>query len=647
MKLLKLKLQNFKGIKELEIDTKGKDVEIFGSNATGKTTIVDAVTWLLFDKDSKDKSKFDIKTIENGAVKNGIDHSVEGLFSIDAEKEINLKKTYKEIWKNPRGASKKIFSGHTTDYFVDEVPVSKKEFIEKTSATFDEATFKLLTNPLYFSEILPWKKRREILTEICGDVSDDEIIDSDDRLKNIKSFLNDKAIEDYKKIIHSKRKKINEEADSIPTRIDEVTQGMPDVSKIDLKEEQQIIKTINDKIIENNNKISRIKSGGEVAEKRKEISEITTKILDIENGHNKKANDEVYKARQIVYELDCKKIELQKELSIVDSDIEVMTTASKKLQGDVEQLRNEFFIENKKEFIEPNNPEKCFACGAAIDESIRTETSIKALSEFNLNKSQTLEDINSSGKKFKLRIEELKTKIADKNIIRHEKANKLQKVINDLQENSGKDLELKNVVITEKTYLNLKSQIEKITQEIEKLNAGSDQEIKEIRGIINNLELDLKAHQEKINDVDKSKKSIHRIDVLKKEENDLAKVLEQLDSELFTLELFEKKKSEVVESKVNSYFELANFKLFDVQVNGGIQPCCETLFDGVPYNTGLNNAARINVGLDIINTLTTHYRITAPIFVDNAEAVVKLIDSDSQIIKLIVSKDDNELRVEV
>lgn len=74
---------------------------------------------------------------------------------------------------------------------------------------------------------------------------------------------------------------------------------------------------------------------------------------------------------------------------------------------------------------------------------------------------------------------------------------------------------------------------------------------------------------------------------------------------------------------------------------------CETLYEGVPYGSGLNNAAKINVGLDIINTLSEHYGILAPIFVDNAEAVTKFINVDAQLISLVVSEKDKQLRVEL
>ena len=62
IKINKLILQNFKGIKALEISAEGENLNIYGDNATGKTTVFDAFTWLLFGKDSLGRSDFGIKT---------------------------------------------------------------------------------------------------------------------------------------------------------------------------------------------------------------------------------------------------------------------------------------------------------------------------------------------------------------------------------------------------------------------------------------------------------------------------------------------------------------------------------------------------------------------------------------------------------
>ena len=80
--------------------------------------------------------------------------------------------------------------------------------------------------------------------------------------------------------------------------------------------------------------------------------------------------------------------------------------------------------------------------------------------------------------------------------------------------------------------------------------------------------------------------------------------------------------------------------MFDQQINGSINPCCEILYNGVPFERGLNNAARINVGIDIVNTLSDFFVFKGPIFVDNAESINDIADTPAQVIGLYVSTDE-------
>ncbi|EMF46299.1 ATPase involved in DNA repair, phage associated [Planococcus halocryophilus Or1] len=137
-----------------------------------------------------------------------------------------------------------------------------------------------------------------------------------------------------------------------------------------------------------------------------------------------------------------------------------------------------------------------------------------------------------------------------------------------------------------------------------------------------------------------------RIQELMDQEEQLAAEYEKLEHHLFLSEEFIRAKVNILEEKINAKFKYARFRLFETQINGGLQEVCETTFQGVPYGSGLNNAAKINIGLDIINTLSEFHGIQAPIFVDNAEAVTQLAETDSQLISLIVSEKDKSLRIE-
>jgi hypothetical protein len=164
MRLISLTLNNFKGIKSFALKPQGKDINIYGDNATGKTTLADAFMWLLFDKDSQNRKDFQIKTLgQDGEPEHGLEHSVEAVLELENGKRITLKKVFKEKWTKKRGSATAEFTGHTTDHFIDGVPAKKKEYDEKIAEIADEQIFRLLTDPAYFNQQLHWQKRRELL----------------------------------------------------------------------------------------------------------------------------------------------------------------------------------------------------------------------------------------------------------------------------------------------------------------------------------------------------------------------------------------------------------------------------------------------------------------------------------------------------
>lgn len=189
-------------------------------------------------------------------------------------------------------------------------------------------------------------------------------------------------------------------------------------------------------------------------------------------------------------------------------------------------------------------------------------------------------------------------------------------------------------------------------EELEKINNEIQSDEQETSGAVQTINEQIKEKKQEmklvLNDllcIDKAKQALKRIEELKEEERKMADDYNEVEQQSFLIEEFIRTKMNLMEERINSKFKYARFKLFEEQVNGGLTETCETLYEGVPYSKGLNNAARINVGLDIINTLNEHYGISAPIFVDNSEAVTNLIDVNAQVISLIVSKQDKELRV--
>lgn len=648
MKLLSLTLKNFKGIKNFTLDTQGGNVAVFGDNGTGKTTLFDSVTWLLFGKDSQNKASFDIKTLDgNNKAFTGLDHEVEGTFEISGRR-LTLKKTFKEKWTKKKGSANKEFTGHTTDHYIDGVPVPEKDYTAKIAEIAREDVFKLLTNPTYFNTQLKWQDRRKILLEVCGDLTDSEVIASNEKLSKLPEILNGRKLEDHKKVIVARKAEINKELERIPVRIDETTQGLPDLTGVDANEISGKIATIKARIKEKNQEIARIQGGGEVAEKTKALREVEGRILDIKNRHREETEGKVQGKRTELSRLNEKIFSLQQSIKSNQSTIQTNANIIKEREAMAGRLREEWFQINDQQF-EHNQECTCPTCGQQLPEEKLNEARDKALAAFNRDKAQRLEGITSAGKQRKAAIR----KLQDESAVLEGKNTELQAELDGVQ---GKAAALKDEIdiitkgatdITENpAYIQAITEKESLEREIASLKEGSTAAIVPLRAEIQMLENEVAGLEKSLTQVDQYEKGQKRIEELKAQEKALAAEFEKLEGETFLVEEFVRAKVAMLEQKINGKFKYARFKLFNVLVNGGVEECCETLYNGVPYSSGLNNGHRGIVGLDIIATLSEHFNFYPPIFYDNAEAVTHLPEMKNQMVTLYVSEPDKKIRVE-
>jgi len=644
IQLIRLELTNFKGIKHFVLDAGGENIRVYGDNATGKTSLFDAFVWLLFDKDSQNKKDFEIKTLVNGKVQHKLNHEVEAFFLVD-NKELALKKVFSEKWTKKRGSVTKEFTGHTTDYYIDGVPSKKKEYTETVASLVDEEIFKLLTSPSYFNEQMHWKDRRNLLLEIAGDVSDEEVIAADKKLVKLSDILGNRSIDDHKKVIAAKRKEINQELDRIPIRIDEIHRGLPDVSGLDQLDLQAEIDSLSNQIEEKQQRINDIKSGGEVSKLRTQINDIDLEISNLRNEHKQQEQQAIYSLKAKLQEEQSNIGILQSKVGSHENRISMNNSNIKNLETRMNDLRNQWKEQNDLEFDHESNC-KCPTCEQELPQEHITEIATK----FNLEKSKLLETIQKSGVEAKEKAEAIKeenesiqSEIDKLNEQIEKKRQDIEKVETKLQEAENNIKPLSE----NPTYQKLMEDRQALEQQIKDIESSVQDSVNSIQDEVRALKEQQNTLQMDLNKFAQVEQSNKRIAELEAQEQDLAAEFERLEEELYLTEEFIRTKVNLLEEKINSKFEYARFQLFKNNINGGLEETCETLFEGVPYSSGLNNAARINVGLDIINTLSQHYGVQAPIFVDNAESVTKLINIDSQIISLVVSESDKQLRVEV
>ena len=381
MKLTKLELLNFKGLKSFAINING-DVVIRGDNATGKTTVFDSVCWLLFGKDSLDRADFEIKTLDGGKPIHKVDHEVTGTFTLDKGGTVELKRVYREKYSSPRGGEVTL-TGHTTDYFVDGVPKKEKEYKEIVSSLVDESIFKLITNPLYFNETYSWQNRRKLLLEMCGDIDDISVINSRDDLRRLAELLEGRTVDDHRKVVAAKKTAINKELDMIPVRIDEAMRNKPEIAS-DKEKLIRDIETLSAGIDEVEKQKAIIQNGFSSTEKESKIRDIKRQ-LEVQSH---KVLSDYHKQKQRLrdeYEASLTK------LKMVEVDRDRCADRRDELNKEIEReskriatLQSEFDTFNAQQF----NKESCPTCGQALPAD--KQAALEA--EFNTNKSKKLEE---------------------------------------------------------------------------------------------------------------------------------------------------------------------------------------------------------------------------------------------------------------
>lgn len=653
IKLKKLILKNFKGVKDLEIDFKSI-TNIFGDNGSGKTTIFDAFTWLMFGKDSTDKKDFSVQTLDsNNEIIHHLEHKVTGILEIDGI-EKTFTKILKENWRKTKGEAEQTLRGTSATYEIDCIPVKQKEYQVAISNIIDENLFKMISNPFYFSN-LHWERQREILMQIIGDIDTDTVLNYNSNLNKLKRLLGNDDIDTFNKKVKASISKLKEKIKDIPARIDECNNSILQVDFNTLDSEKHFI---NSEIADIDNKLTDLSKSNENKFK------LQDQLFKLKDELNKKQNEAYKNANKPKEELQNKINEAKRNLSSLEWDIKKKEDSIERISQIIEHLKKD--IKNKKEckdelmnkyqsiiheeFKFDETQSICPCCGREYDLEKIQEIKGDAEKRFIENQKNKASSIISLGKNAKCELEEIQTKLE----IRSRECNSLNDEILSLKEGyklsnkSIEDLEYK----LQKMYCNepefegrkdLELQISNLENQINNFNSDDNSELKlQKKELQNKLEDVIK----KLGKQDNNILLNARIKELEQEEKDLNIKIAELEGHQFLAEEFIRTKVELLEGRINDKFNgKVSFKLFKNQVNGGLDQCCTALINGVPFNDA-NNAAKINAGLSIINVLCEHYKVNAPVFIDNAESVNKLEKTKSQIVRLVVSK-DKELKVEV
>jgi exonuclease SbcC len=625
IELKKLKLTNFKGIKNFEIEFNTPISRIGGRNATGKTTLFDACTWLLFGKDSEDRKDFNIKTLDkNNKAIPKIDHEVEATLLVDGSKII-LRRCYQEKWTKRRGSEETEMTGHETLFFWNDVPLQSGEYQQKVENILLESTFKLITNPLYFNQI-EWQDRRSFLVHMAGEIETPEIF------KDFIASLGDKSIEEYRRELAARKKKLRTELDMIPARIDEVKRSMPtilewDMLRIELVELEQKADEIEARITDASKSVDGVLKENQARINR--ISELKQKVSDIELAGHRELNIAMNERQNKILKLKSALIDIDQQIKSRDSRIDENKEVILRMNQEVEALRANWTKLNSQSIVFDEGDFLCPFCRRSLDPDTIDAKKDEMIKNFNEKKQVDLSLISAEGKKMGARILALESELnslvsVDLSVKREELTNQMADAENGKFEKSPFPEEY--------------HRIQKEIEELESVKVDYAQPD-------NSLQLQRSGYLERIS-VLKNKLGTRdqiltaevRLEELSRQEKSYAQQLADCEKDEFQMEKFIRAKVDLLEGRINAMFSGVQFRLFDIQINGGLVECCDTLIAGVPW-ADANNGAKINSGIGIINVMSNHIGVRAPIWIDNSEAVNEIQDTEAQRIELYVTTD--------
>ena len=654
MELMKLTLSNFKGIRSLEFEPAGRNAAVYGTNGSGKTTLFDALTWLLFDKASTGEPNFSPKTRgADGEEVHNLNHYVKGVFRLDDGTIVTFAKDQSENWAKKRGGSSEELIGNKTEYAIDGVPVKKGEYEACIAEICPADKAQILTQPLYFPRLIDWKERRKLLLEVCGDVTEYDVINSSAELGGITRYLlkpgtNNQfySVEECAKIAAARGKDIRRRLEEIPARIDEATKALIDASGVSSDtlgaEIVQLQRELDAALVDK----ASLNETDAAAELRRQLADLKTQIAEGRAAFSKEKEEKLAPMRNELVRLNG-----QRQQTMLDlRGQELSRDALEREKASMEKTRTRLVEEYKaREAALWVGETICNVCGQALP----AEKVEEAKAAFNVEKARVLEQIRQQMEKecSKAMIAELNGKIqaADANIWAMQGEVKMLAEQYDTAKTQMEQMHFGTYEDTAECTA-LHAQVDEIEKKLADGKADMDECKNAVQARIDTLMDDIADRQCKAAVLRANELRRDRITELEAEEKKLQIEAEDTEYCLYLCESFTKTKVAMLDEKINTRFRSVRFRLFETQINGDIKEGCEVM---IPTDKGLipfasaNNAAKINAGLEIIDTLSAYWGIRMPVFVDNAESVVALGAIAPQVIRLIVSAEDTELRMEV
>ena len=639
IKLLKISLTNFKGLSRLELRLDGNLTTIAGDNATGKTTLFDAFCWCLFGRDSKGAKQFDLKTIDpaTGEVIPRIPHEVTCVLDVDGE-TVTLTRRYEEKWTKKRGTTEETMTGHEETRLYNDVPLSVRDWGARIAALCPEETFRAITDPAWFCAQRT-DTQRALLLRMAGEVKDEDIARGNEEFEGFLAEFNGKTIEDRRKEIAARKRRVKAETDTIPARIDERQREVSTLRAADTTA-----------------------MAAKIAELKAEADKIEAEICKVDLSAYEVARTRAWaavsKERELYHAAEAKaqeaKMAQEAKIATLRSDLKRVEDEQKRKQGWLDGLRkvkddcarerarliDEWrAIKAEKPITVDDETAVCPTCGQPLPAAMAAERKARLLGDWNASHARKLEENTRRGKEVRARMDKAEEDMKATSVEIEGLDKKGKELSAELEKATAEVMPTaKGIVEADPAYIKALEEAQRLEAEYEaaKVATRAD-DVNALHKRVDAARAQMAQMQAQIDETNKGiARGEDRVKELEAQLRAGRQELADIEREEMTATAFARAKAEEAEIRVNSLFHLVKFRLFEQQINGGEVETCEACVDGVPYSS-LNNAMRIDAGLDIIDALCKVEGVAAPIFIDNAEAVNFILPTIGQQIRLRVA----------
>lgn len=667
IKINSLSLRNFKGVRNAEYEFGDLVNVVKGRNGVGKTTIADAICWVLFGTNQAGDTKFGVKTKdENGNEIPDVEHSVEIVLSISnvvispdggrgSVKSVKLTR----ILKESRSRDGSVTNTYT--YKVDDEVETAGDFKKAISEICPEKVFRLCSSPNVFVQ-MEWSEQRKMLIEMFGEPSVEEIMGGEKRFDPIKKLLEKNDFDKVLKHLYYMRREVQKKLDDVPVRLSELDKVLPKAENWEEIEKQMEEK--NGIIKDNIQNISLIeKCGGIRAANESLIHKMdflqkrlknmcewarrqSTEILDEYTNAKSKLEVEIIETKSKERRLETKRTLLMDDIGRLKEDLKSLE--SKKKDGSAR-----WKAVSARTWEWDGKLSYCPTCGQALPMDKVEEMKEESLERFNAANAADFKKLKEEYGRIKDRENQIKEVIEDDKEKLAKVKTLLEDVKKDLYEKSetlkkyNADAEKKltsaeDLLAQKPEYAEVCEQIKALEakMKVPSLKEEAAAMIEDFRKNLAEASKERKNLLKQLAVKEQYDKVAKQIEGIKKERKALQEQLDDYDEKLKAANDYQHKACKVLEENVNKHFGLVKWSMFRRQLDGTEKPWCECSVDGVPYSD-LNSAAKINAGLDIIDALKRYYEADVPCVIDNAETVLEPLYAGGQQIRLTVTEDEN------